>query len=87
MIKRLYDVPGRSLISNYGTPTEKASKFLDNHFKPIIQSSWPYIRDSGDFIDKINRIKKISKDVILVTADVIGLYPCITHVKGSQKRS
>ena len=28
--KRLYDVPGRPVISNCGTPTEKASKFLDN---------------------------------------------------------
>ena len=47
-----------------------------------MQNSWSYIRDSGDFIDKIKRIKNIPKDAILVTADVVGLYPCIPHVTG-----
>ena len=78
--KRLYNVPGRPVISNCGTPTEKAWKFLDNHLKPIMQSSWSYIRDSGDFMDKKNKIKIIPKDAILITTDVIGLYPCIPHV-------
>ena len=80
--KSLYNVPGRPVISNCGTPTKKASEFLDNHLKPIMQNSWSYIRDSGDFIDKIKRIKNISKDTILVTADVVGLYPCFSHVAG-----
>ena len=79
----------RPVISNCGTSTKKASEFLDNHLKPIMQSSWSYIRDSGDFIDEINRIENISKDVILVMADVIGLYLCIlmSLFEGSQKRS
>ena len=34
--KRLHNVPGRTLISNCGTPTEKASEFLDYHLKPIM---------------------------------------------------
>ena len=80
--KRLYNVPGRPVISNCETPTEKASEFLDNHLKPIMQNSWSYIRDSGDFIDKIKRIKNIPKDAILVTAYVVRLYPCIPHVAG-----
>ena len=80
--KSLYNVPGRPVISNCGTPTEKASEFLDNHLKSIMQNSWSYIRDSGDFIDEIKRIKNIPKDAILVTADLIGLYPCILHVAG-----
>ena len=35
--QRLFDVPGRSMISNCGTPTEKVSEFLDNHLKPVMQ--------------------------------------------------
>ena len=35
--KRLFDVPGRPMISNCGTPTEKVSEFLDNHLKPVMQ--------------------------------------------------
>ena len=31
--KRLYDVPGRTVTSNWGTHTEKTSGFLDNQLK------------------------------------------------------
>ena len=57
------------MISNYETPTEKASEFLDSHLKTIMQESWSYIKDSEDFINK-------------VTADVVGLYPSIPHKTG-----
>ena len=52
--KRLSDVPGRSVISNCGTPTEKVSEFLDYQLKPIMQKGKSYIKDSGDFINKIS---------------------------------
>ena len=35
--KSLFDVPGCSVISNCGTPTEKASEFLDHHLQPIMK--------------------------------------------------
>ena len=38
--KRLFNVPGRPIIFNCGTLTEKASKFLDNRLKPGMQRSW-----------------------------------------------
>ena len=80
--KRLYNVTGRPVASNRDTPTDKASKFLDNHLQPITQNSWSYIRDSQDFIDKVHRIENIPKDAILITGDVIGLHSCIPHVIG-----
>ena len=46
--KRLYDVPGRTVISNCGTPTEKVSEFLDHHLKPMMQEGWSYIKDTED---------------------------------------
>ena len=33
------NVADRTVISNCGTPTEKASEFLDYHLKPVMQSS------------------------------------------------
>ena len=36
--KRLENVPGRPVISNCGTPTEKVSEFLDYHLEPVKQS-------------------------------------------------
>ena len=80
---RLSNVPGRPIISNCGTPTEKASEFLDYHLKPVMQKSWSYIKDSGDFIEKIKRINTKPGDAIWVTADVVGLYPSIPHELGS----
>ena len=47
-----------------------------------MQRSWSYIKDSGDFIKKIKRLSKIHDDAILVTADVVGLYPSILHKLG-----
>ena len=36
--KRHFDVPGRPVISNCGTPTEKCSEFLDHHLKRVMQN-------------------------------------------------
>ena len=75
-------MPGRPVISNCGTPTEKISEFLDTQLKPIMQKSWSYIKDSGDFIRKIKNLKDIPEGAILVTADVVSLYPSIPHQAG-----
>ena len=40
-----------------------------------MQNSWSYIRDSGDFTDKMKRIEKTPEGSFLVTVDVVGLYP------------
>ena len=51
--KPLENVRGRPVVSNCDTPTEKVTEFLDSQMKPVMQSSWLYIKDSGDFIKKI----------------------------------
>ena len=80
--KRLFDVSGRPVISNCGTPTEKCSEFLDHHLKKVMQNGWSYVKDSGDFIKKTNNLDSIPENAILVTADVVGLYPSIPHEVG-----
>ena len=80
--KRLHDVPGTPVISNCGTPTEKISEFLDMQLKPIMQKSWSYSKDSGDFIRKIKNLTDIPEGAILVTADVVSSYPSIPHETG-----
>ena len=83
-IKRSYDVPGRPVISNCGTPTEKVSEFLDNQLKHVMREGMSYIKDSNGFLHKIRDLKDISNDALLVTADVVGLYPSILHEAGVQ---
>ena len=74
--KRLHDIPGRPVILNCGIPTEKVSEFLDHHL------GWSYIKDTKDFLKKIQNMRKIPQDSILVTADVVGLYASIPHNSG-----
>ena len=80
--KRLFNVPGRLVISNCGTPTEKVSEFLDHHLKPFVQKGLSFIRDSQHFLEKIKSIGSVLENAILVTADVAGLYPNIPHQAG-----
>ena len=47
-----------------------------------MQDGWSYIKDTKDFLDKIQNMGKISEDSMLVTADVVGLYPSIPHNAG-----
>ena len=38
-----------------------------------------YIKDTVDFFDKIKDLGEMPGGAILVTADVVGLYPSIPH--------
>ena len=80
--KRLFNVPGRPVISNCRTPTEKVSEFSDYHLKPIMQNGLSYIRDSQHFVGKIKTVESGPENGILVTADVVGLYSNIPHQAG-----
>ena len=80
--KRLFNVPGRPVISNCGTPTEKASEFLDHHLKPVMRNGLSYIRDSQHFLERIKTIGNIPENAILFTADIVGLYPNVPHQAG-----
>ena len=55
---------------------------LDYHLKPLMQRGWSYIKDSGDFIKNTRNSGSIPENAILVTADVLGLYPSIPHEAG-----
>ena len=50
--------------------------------QPITRKGWSYIKDSQDFINKSRKLGKIPDNAILVTADVVGLYPSISHNVG-----
>ena len=73
--KRLFNGPGRPVISNCGTPTEKVSEFLDHHLKPVLQKRLSYIRDSQHFLEKIKTIGNVPENAILATADVLVYIP------------
>ena len=43
-----------------------------------------YVKDTGDFLEKLKHLDKISEDAILVIADVVGHYPNISRDLGLQ---
>ena len=80
--KKLFNIPGRSVISNCATLVEKASEFLDYHLKQVVQSSWPYIKDLGYFLRKIKPKGNLPENSIPVTTEVEGLYLSIPYELG-----
>ena len=69
-------------MSNCGTASEQCSVFLDHHFKKVMQKGWSCIKDSVYFIKKINNLDSIPENAILLTADMVGLYPSTPHHVG-----
>ena len=47
-----------------------------------MQKGKSYIKDSGNFINKIKKLQDTLDGVILVTADVLGRYISISHEAG-----
>ena len=73
--------PGRPIISANGCPTEKISAFVDENLKGSIPQIASYIKDTTDFIRKIENIL-VPEDCILVTFDVTSLYTNIPNDQG-----
>ena len=76
-----HTVPGRPVIYNCGTSTEKASEFLDHHLQPILRAGKSYIQDTGHF-SEVKGSSEAPENVLLVTANVASLYPNIPHEDG-----
>ena len=56
--KRIVNVPGRPVISNCGTLTERTSEFLDHHLQPIMNSVTSYIKDTNNFLSKLKKLQE-----------------------------
>ena len=73
--------PGRPIISANGCPTEKISAFVDENIKGAVPKIKSFIKDTTDFIYKIENLD-IPDDTILVTFDVVSLYTNIPNEEG-----
>ena len=80
--ERTFNVPGRPVISNNGTATENISAFLDFYLEPIVQTIPHILEDTRDFLCRLNDLPEIPENSILVTFDVVQLYPNILHEEG-----
>ena len=70
------------MVSSIDCHTAKISKYIDNQLQPHLKELKSYVKDSTDFIQKINCMEKIPDNSILVTMDVRSLYTNIPNKEG-----
>ena len=61
---------------------ENISSYVDSILKPHMESLPSYVKDTSDFITKIQNLKGIPQNAFLVTLDVTSLYINIPHDDG-----
>ena len=77
--------PLRPICSGFNSCTSKLFEFVDVFLKPLAQQSPSYIKDTSDFVQKIETdVAPLDthSDTFLVTMDVSSLYPNIDHQEG-----
>ena len=75
-------VPGRPVVSCSGSLTEKTSAVVDFLVKPFVTAVDSYLRDTNHFLEKVRSLEPLPPDAILVTLDVVNLYPSIPNEDG-----
>ena len=73
---------GRPIVSSCGSPTEGISRFVDFHLRPLVRRIPSYIKDTTDFLLKLQSIDQVPPGTLLVTLDVKSLYSNIPHDEG-----
>ena len=76
--------PGRPVIFSVDCHTSRISLFVDYHMQDSAQSLKSYVRNTTDFINKINTIGELPEEAHLVTMDVEALYTNIPNDEGLQ---
>ncbi len=75
-------MPGRPIISANESPTERISEFVDHFLNPTTFDLPAYVKDTTDFLNKLNELENIPDNALLVTLDVESLYTNIPHNYG-----
>ena len=72
------DIKFRGISGGPNSPTSKLSELLSILLKPFVSQIKSHIRDTTDFLNKFKRFSKNDlNDIVLVTVDVVNMYPSI----------
>ena len=74
--------PERPIVSSIGSPTAKSSHFVDIHLEKIVNGIKSHIKDTSDFINKIETITDLPENTIPVTMDVKSLFTNKPNIEG-----
>ena len=64
--KNVTPVPGQPIVSANESPTERVSAFVDNFLAPIVKTGRSYIRDTNDFLLKLQDIGDLRGNELLL---------------------
>ena len=67
------EVPLRPIVSSIGSPTYNLAKFLTHIVSPLSGKTPSFVKDSGDFVEKVRRLRP-EEGSILVSFDVTSLF-------------
>ncbi|XP_071150518.1 uncharacterized protein [Mytilus edulis] len=74
--------PGRPIVSANGHLTEKISEFVDFHLRQHVEDLPSHIKDTTDYLRKMQALNPLPSDTTLVSMDVTSLYTNIPHADG-----
>ena len=75
-------VPGRPVISSANCHTSEISEYVDYHLQPIVREIHPYVKDTSDFLRKLNAVESVPDNPYLVSLDVKSLYTSVSNAEG-----
>ncbi|KAM4016291.1 uncharacterized protein ACNLHF_002679 isoform 2-T3 [Anomaloglossus baeobatrachus] len=79
--KSIEQPPGRPIVSGNNSLCEPICRFLDHYLKISVCTLPSYIRDSTEFLNRLEDLT-MEADMVMVTADVQSLYTSIAHQDG-----
>ncbi|CAJ0957188.1 unnamed protein product [Ranitomeya imitator] len=79
--KDYFNPPGRPIVSGRDSIFNKVSIFLDKVLSRFASGAKSYIRDTDDFLNKLENVN-VTADSLLVSFDVVSLYTSIEHDRG-----
>ena len=62
--------PGRPVVSSVNCHMANISKYVDYHLQPMVKEIPSYVKDTQDFLKKLEKVKDIPLESLLVTLDV-----------------
>ena len=77
--------PGRPVVSSVNCHTANISKYVDYHLQPIVKEIPSYVKDTQDFLKKLEKVKDIPLESLLVTLDGKSQYTNIPNNESYEK--
>ena len=74
--------PDRPVVSSGNGHTEIISKYVDYHLQSIVKEIPSYVKDTQDFLKKLEKVKHIPQESLLVTFDVKSRHRNIPNNEG-----